>query len=181
MNYFKKLRILIGAFLLRRKLKNIKRTPIICNVDNAKSIGIVFNSSKKEDMASIKKLETMFKQKNIPFEVLGYIPSKHKPDELIGDSHHHYICLNDFNWLFQPKSELIHQFIQKDFDILIDLYQEDEFPIEYILKISQARFKVGCAHVNNELHDLMIDVEKKKDDATYLSEQILHYLSMLNN
>ncbi len=181
MNYIKKLRIYIGAFLLKQKIKNKKRTPVICNLKQAKDIGIVFNSANKNDIKTIKKFESFCKQSNIKLDILGYCNEKKSEDTLIGDSNHHYINVKDFNWFFQPKNSLIEHFSQTPYDILINLYQEEEFPIEYILKCSIAKFKVGCSHLNNAMHDMMIDVTKKQGDSDYLYEQIMHYLDILNN
>jgi len=180
-NYFKKLRIRIGAFLLKQKLKKQKRTPIICNINQAKTIGLIFNCTIDADRQTVRDLESFFRQSNKTVEVLGYSNVKKNGDPLIGDANHHYIYCNDFNWFFKPKNELIDNFISNQYDILIDLYQDEEFPVEYMLKLSRAKFKVGCAHLDKGLHDLMIDVSKKKGDSSYLSEHLKHYLSILNN
>ncbi len=171
----------IGAFLLKHKLKKRKRTPIICNLGQAKNIGLLFNSDIHADRETVKKLESFLKQENKTIEVLGYSNIKKNDNPLIGDKNHHYVYTNDFNWFYKPKNELINQFILNDYDILIDLYQDEEFPVEYMVKTSNAKFKVGCAHLDKGLHDLMIDVSKKKGDSLYLSEQLKHYLSIINN
>ncbi len=179
MNYFKKLRIKIGNYLLNRKLKKRIQTPVICNLKNAKSIGIVYNSLSDQDINAIKKVEKAYQ--NINVELLGFSNSKMLKDNQISDQKHYFICLKDFNWLFQPKSELLKEFISKDFDILINLYTKEEFCIEYIIRSSYAKFKVGPAHLNQQMHDLMIDGGEKKDNILYLNEQIDHYLSIINN
>ncbi len=181
MNYFKKLRIKIGAFLLKLKLRKVKHDTIICNLTQAKYIGIVFNSLSENQIKVVKKVETYYHSKNINVETLGFCNLKKCNETHIGDKNHHFVSLLDFNWFFQAKSEILKNFINKEFNILINLYNEDEFPLEYILKTSNAGFKVGSANTNNEMHDLMIDVGKRKDDIEYLSEQMNHYLNIINN
>ncbi len=171
----------MGAFMLKQKLKKKKRTPVICNLKQARDIGIVFNSTIDNDRQTVKKLESFFKELKITVEVMGYSNRNKNGDTLIGDSHHHYLYANDLNWYYEPKGDTVDHFMQTPFDILIDLYQDEEFPIEYILKMSNAKFKVGCAHLDKGLHDMMIDVSKKKGDSAYLIENIKHYLSILNN
>jgi len=180
-NYFKNIRIRLAAFLLKQKLKKKKRTPVTCNLKQAKNIGIVYNTSIKNDRQSVTKLESYFKDLKMKVVVLGYAPEKNEENTLIGDQHHHYIYGQDFNWYYKPKNILIEEFIQEPLDIIINLYQEEEFAIEYVLKMSNAKFKVGCAHTEEGLHDLMIDVSKQKGDAAYLIENVKHYLAILNN
>ncbi len=180
MNYFKKLRIKISNYLLNRKLKKRIQKPVICNLNNAKTIGIVYNSLSEQDLSAIKKVEKAYLNLNVNVELLGFSNSKALKDDQIGDQKHHYACLKDFNWLFQPKSDLLKDFLSKDFDILINLYTNEEYCIEYIVRFSYAKFKVGPAHLNKQMHDLMIDGGEKKDNILYLNEQIDHYLSIIN-
>ncbi len=181
MNYLKKLRIKIGNYLLNRKLKKRIQTPVICNFKNAKSIGIVYNSLSENDLKAIKKVEKAYRNLNLEVELLGFSNSKNLKDNQISDQKHHFICLKDFNWLFQAKSHLLKEFISKEFDILINLYTIEEFCIEYIVRSSFAKFKVGAAHLNPQMHDLMIDNGEKKDNILYLNEQIDYYLNILSN
>ncbi|GAF04316.1 DUF6913 domain-containing protein [Saccharicrinis fermentans] len=181
MNYLTNIRIRLGAFILKQKLKKKKRTPVICNLKQAKNIGIVYDTSIANNRQSVTKLESYFKELEMNIEVLGYAHVKKEENTLIGDNHHHYIYAQDFNWYYKPKNEMIEHFIQAPLDIIINLYQEEEFAIEYIIKMSNAKFKVGCAHIEESLHDLMIDVSKHKGDTEYLIENVKHYLNILNN
>ncbi|MCW3786907.1 hypothetical protein OM075_10540 [Marinilabiliaceae bacterium AAT] len=181
MNYFKKLRIKIGNYLLNRKLKKRNYKPIICNLKHAKKIGIIYDSLSNEDLSAIKKVEKSYINQNIKVELLGFSNAKIIQDNLIGDNNHHYVCIKDLNWLFQPKSELLKEFIAKDFDILINLYTNEDFCTEVIVRSSYAKFKVGPAHLNKNMHDLMIDGGEKKNNILYLNEQISYYLGIINS
>ncbi|SMO35771.1 hypothetical protein SAMN06265379_101239 [Saccharicrinis carchari] len=180
MSYLKKLRILLAGFLLKLKLKKRKRTPVTCNLSAAKSIGLLFNSDNESDRKTAKALESFFKQSEVRIEVLGYSKFKHNTGNLIGDNQHHYIHPQDFNFFYHPKNNAVDSFIQRNFDILINLYQDAEFPVEYITKMSEAKFKVGCAHLDPSMHDLMIDVNNNKGDSAYLCKHLKYYLSIIS-
>jgi len=180
-NYLKKLRIFIGAFLLKLKLKKTNRTIVSCNLGDAKSIGLVFNSDNENDRKTAKDLELFFTKSHVQVQLLGYSRFKNNQSNLLSDKNHHYIHPQDFNWFYQPKNPAINNFIQNPFDILINLYQDGEFAIEYIIKLSNAGFKVGCAHLDNTMHDLMIDVSNNKGDSSYLSTHLKYYLSILKS
>ncbi len=181
MNYLKKLKIRIGAFLLKLKLKNTNRTILSCSLAEAKSIGIAFNSDNENDRKTAKELELFFTQSHVQVQLLGYSHFKNNKSNLISNNNHNYIRPQDFNWFYKPKNPAINNFIQHPFDILINLYQDSEFAMEYIIKLSNAGFKVGCAHLDNTMHDLMIDVNSNKGDSTYLSTHLKHYLSILKS
>jgi len=67
-----------------------------------------------------------------------------------------------------------------EFDILIDLSLIEVFPIRWISTLSRSMFKVGCLSYAENPFELIISVENKKE-IPYLSEQIIHYLNLLNN
>lgn len=180
MYFLKKIRTAIGHYLLKLKLKKVNRSVKICNLNTAKYIGIVFDSESGEDYEMAKKVESEYIKNNIKVELIGFTNKNQNTETLIGDKNHHFINTKDFNWLYQPKSETIKNIMDKKFDILINLYPENIINIEFIVKLSPSPFKVGSAHLNDDIHDLMIDVGDKKDDLSYLCNQITHYLSMIN-
>ncbi len=175
------MRTKIGSYLLSKKIKQLNLKPVVCNLKQAQKIGLVFNAHSDKSIKAIKGIEKYYLDKNITIETMGFSHTKHLNSMLIGDKNHHYVCLKDFNWFYKPKNPLIKDFMDKRFDILINLFTENDFPVEYMVCASQANFKVGSAHLNNKMHDFMIDIGNKKDDITYLASQINHYLNILNN
>ena len=71
MNYLQNISIKIGAYLLKQKLKKSERKPIICNLKQAKTVGIIFDSLSKNDFKTVKNLEAVLKEQNIKVEILG--------------------------------------------------------------------------------------------------------------
>ena len=95
------MRIKIGNYLLNRKLKKRNYKPVICNLKNAKKIGIIYDSISNEDLSAIKKIEKSYINQNIKVESLGFSNAKIIQDNLIGDNSHHYVCIKDFNCYFK--------------------------------------------------------------------------------
>ncbi len=181
MQFIKDLRTNVGQYLLTNKLKKSKRQVRACNLSQARNIGIVYNSLSKEDNDIVKNLEKEYKKVGKTIEIIGFCNDRVNNGDQIGDKSHTYINLKDFSLFFQPKTPEINSFIEKKFDILINLYPENEFPVDYIIKSSQAFFKVGSTKANKEFLDLMIEIPPNNNDIKYLSEQINKYLNMLNN
>ncbi|NJM15859.1 MAG: hypothetical protein HC896_11270, partial [Bacteroidales bacterium] len=62
-----------------------------------------------------------------------------------------------------PISVTVESFIQTKFDILINLSLEPSYPIEYVVALSNAQFKVGKFEQDNLHLDLMIDLTKEME------------------
>jgi hypothetical protein len=180
MKYLKKIRIYIASFFLKIKLKKYKRNIKTCNLQNAKQIALIYNSNIPGNKKILSSLENIYKEKGILVHVLGYSANPNMEEILISDRTHLYLTHKDFNWLYHPKNPSVIDFINKEYDILINLYTQDEFTIEYLVRLSKACFKVGSAHLKTTMHDLMIDTGEHKHEINYLSSQINHYLSTIN-
>ncbi len=180
MQFIKDLRTNIGQYLLKNKLKKSKRHVRACNLSEAKNIGIIYNSVSKEDSDIVKNLEKDYIKDGKEVEIIGFCDDRINNGDNIGDKNHNYINLKDFSLFFQPKTPEINSFIEKKFDILINLYPDNTFPVDLMIKSSKAFFKVGNAKMHKDFLDLMIETSPNHDDTKYLIEQINIYLNMIN-
>ena len=119
----------------------------------------------------------LFKSKK-DIKALGFVNLK----EL---SHHHmpmlqfdFFFLKDLNWYYKPQNYIIKNFIEKDYDILINLCDSRCIPIKYLAGSSRARFKVGKYEEKLDLYDMMINVKGNTLDE--LINEIYHYLNIIN-
>ena len=73
----------------------------------------------------------------------------------------------------------VQGFIEKEFDLLIDVTLEEHRPLKVVGGLSRARCKVGrFSEENTRYYDLMIKVDKKQNLAEFIS-QIQHYLTII--
>ena len=107
---------------------------------------------------------------------LGFVNRKSIPNYCIAANSGYHFNLKDLNWYGAPKNDYIHEFINKEFDILIDLSLDDVFVFKYISGLSRSKFKVG-RHNDNYLDcfDLMIKMEPTATLEAFI-EQVVHYL-----
>ena len=91
----------------------------------------------------------------------------------------HIINRSNLNWFFQPRGEVVELYKKEDPDLLIDFNSLSRIELQFLVQLSPARFKIGCFTEENNDYDLMINLSEKNDMA-YLSEQIKHYVSILN-
>lgn len=171
-----------GQFVFRNGMKNLKRNKKFINLNEAKTIGIIYQLT---DQTNFRKVKLLMKELTTPSRqvmIVGFVNRNDIPNYCIAANSGYYFDLKDLNWFDSPKNDYIAKFINKEFDILIDLSLEDIFPLRFISALSKSKFKVGMyADENKEFLDLMIKPKKGDYGIDELSEQIIHYLLTLKS
>ncbi len=94
-----------------------------------------------------------------------------------------FLKTTDINFAFIPFSEDAKSFMEKKYDVLIDINPSRVFPLTYIATLSPSPMKVGVdndSDTQNSPYDLMIQTGHVINIGTFL-EQVAHYLSIINN
>ncbi|UCH13901.1 MAG: hypothetical protein JSV22_12445 [Bacteroidales bacterium] len=162
----------IGHRILERKLKDRPRTATVCNINDAKKIGIVFNATQLVSFEIIRNFVKELSQKKISVTTLGYVNSKKLIDHYMYRKGFNFFTRSNLNWFNKPVTDTVEEFIKKPFDILINLCLEEYFPIQYVVALSVSRFKVGKYFDEPNYLDLMIDIEKEKKVMKELKQEI---------
>jgi len=177
---FGKLRLSVGDYLLIRAARRLQRKRGVYNMDDSKSIALVYNATNKQDYEKVKAFVNYFKEKHKQVLSLGYIDSTDPNMLLKTQLEFRFFTKKELNWHFKPSGLEINNFLDDEFDILIDLSLEDCFPLRYVSGLSKAKFKVGNAGKNSTLfYDMVIDVGDKKTLENFI-DNVKHYLSMIN-
>jgi hypothetical protein len=169
---------LTGNFELGRKLRQVKRNKRIHNFTTARSAGILFSCHSEEEFDAVKDFKQFLESEAIDTAVMGFVNDQEIPDHYLLRKGFQFFCLKDLKWSKVPGVPFVKDFSQKPFDILFDLSLEDHFPVNFVLKLSPASYKIGRL-VKHKEYDLMIDIEKG-NSIIYLIEQIRHYLSIIH-
>lgn len=80
----------------------------------------------------------------------------------------------DLNWFGRPAHEKVGPMFQADPDLFICLVDRDDFPVEYIAKVSPARFKIGRRQLRDEPFDIVVNNPESKQHpaATVFDEMV---------
>ena len=173
------LRETIGKKVLKNKLKSFQRETLVHNFDTAKSAVLLFDAQKKDAFKIIWEFRGFLKNKGISCTVYGYVNQKEVPPDMLFWKDLYMINKNNLNWFLQPKGESVDLFNKENPDMLIDFNSNIRLELQFLVQLSPARFKIGCFTEEKNDYDLMIKL-KEQDDMSYLSEQIKHYVSILN-
>lgn len=167
---------------LKQELKAIGhvRKPLQFRFDNVKTVGVVFDATNSEDFEIVKRYVVYLREHLKKVKVIGFFSTKNIPTLTYSKLEYDFFSTRELNWMGTPNSVIIRNFINEEFDLLIDLNIHDHFPLKYISALSKAAFKVGKFNENDrEIHDMMIDADNTKT-VKYFLRQIDTYIAMMN-
>ena len=149
--------------------EEIHRTPEIPNLSLVKKVGVLCQPGQVE---AFNYLQDYFGKMEVTLSSLCIYG---KNVELINEPH---LIPKDLNWLGFPRSGIVDNFVNMDFDILFNIALEQNITFDYITLVSKAKFKVcGQAGLANYF-DLNINIGQNQN-SLYLVEQQIFYLSNL--
>ncbi|MEI6048119.1 MAG: hypothetical protein WCS03_04410 [Bacteroidota bacterium] len=182
MELFKNVRLKISKVFLRRKMATTKRKLYYSNLGQVKKIGIVWDASNTGEFSCLSRFYQKMHERNIEVTILGYFPGKNLPDQYTAIRYLTCLRRKELNFLYQPDSPESNSFISNRFDIVIDINFKKQFPLLYILSLSNAAFKVGLFEPEtvDTPFDLMIEIKNPVDVDNYLI-QVIQYLEMINS
>ena len=169
----------IGKRMLKKKLKSFQREVHVHNFDTANSAVILFDGSEAKSFQVIKDFRKFMEGKGIRCKAFGYIDEKEIPQEMLFWKNYSFITRKDLNWFMKPVGESAEAFYNQDPDIMVDFTRDVPLELQFLVRLSTARFKIGSYTEKENDYDLMINLTGNQDTA-FLAEQIIHYVSMLN-
>ena len=170
----------IGKYVFQRDLKHNKRHKSVCNLEDAKSIGILFEATTKEQITQVKPLVDYFFKLKKDVKAFGFVNSKNYDECHVPRLQYDFFNKKDLNWYYKPQNNYVKNFIKKEYDILINLSDSRCIPLKYLVASSVARFKVGRFEKDYDIYDLMIKLDKQEYSMKKLISEIAKYLNIIN-
>ena len=173
------LKLNAGIRNLNKKLRKFKRIRESHNFETAKTAGILFTPTDQLSFEQIKQFLTYLGDYKLQIYVLGYIDAKVIPESFLFWKGINLFSRKELTWSMVPRTEVVTDFIDKPFDVLLDLSLDDFFPVEYIARLSKSKFKVGRFTDEHSAYDLMFEFDRENNLGSYL-EYIKKYLNLIN-
>ena len=166
---------------LLKQVQEMGRQQKQTNLQSARTVALLYFLP---DEATYNIAETILSQltrMNLKVRVVCYTDLKIIPHYFIPKITQDIITSKDVNLLYQPQKPFVKEFINTDFDILIDLSLNNYPPLLYCAALSKAGLKVGRFQEDHELfYDLMIQAGQDETIDSFAA-QVIHYLSRINN
>ncbi len=172
----------IGRYLFLREFRNNRKSSGIVSYNDAKSIGILYDSTNENHYNLVKKYVRMMReQDHKEVLALGYFDGKDLPPMRFAKLGLDFFTRKDLNWYFKPIAPVVKNFVQREFDILIDLHTGNNVPFRFIVASSKASFKIGkYDHLSVPFYDFMLSVSDSLSFPQFI-EQVNHYLISFRN
>jgi hypothetical protein len=177
-----KIKLSLADRSLMRELRSSSRVrkPNIFSFEKIKTVGIIFDATNTDDYDIVKRYVVYLREHLKKVKVLGFFSARQIPELTYSKLEYDFFSAKELNWFGRPDSAVIRNFIEEEYDLLIDLNIHDHFPLKYIAALSKAKFKVGKFDEDEfDIHDLMIDADNTKT-IKYFLRQIDTYITMLN-
>ncbi len=173
----------IKKFIVKRKLKKIlrdkKRRPQIMEFDKVRTVGILYDAGDEDKYKRAAFLFRYLRSKNKKVNALGILATAEVPNYADVNLYNNYITSKDIAWTAFPKVEFVADFINTEFDMLIDLNFYKNETLSIIAQASLAHFKVGLNQDNEiDTYDFMLEGIKPDDMNVFLKE-LLKYLEII--
>lgn len=180
MSFIQKIKNYFGKYFLSRELKKIHRQKKFLNINEAQTIGIVFEATEREEFELVRKYVTYLKEMKKKVKAIGFFNQRNVSALAYSKLEYDFFSLKDLSWYNAPANLYVKNFMQDECDILIDLNIRDLFPLHYVSALSRARFKVGKKNEeNNSIFDMMIESDETKS-LKYFLRNIDNYLFVIN-
>ncbi len=151
------------------------------NLKSARTVALLYYLPDETTYKSFEAILSRFSDINLKISVVCYTDSKVSPHYFIPKISQNIVTSKNVNWRFQPQNDFVKEFINTEFDILIDLSLAEYLPLLYCAALSKAGLKVGRFQENHQLfYDLMINTGQDETIDSFVT-QVIHYLSRINN
>ena len=169
----------LGSFILNNQIKAKKAKNKFMPYKNAIEIGIVYNAESIKDEQKVQQFANELRADGKKVLLLGFLDVKELPFNRVPHISCELYWKEKLNFFNLPNPEKIGRFINTKFDILFNIYHEENISLQGISVLSNAKYQVG-AQMNRavKLFDLTIDTGDNKD-VYYLAKQMEHYISTI--
>ena len=162
-------------FLLKYLKHNVvKRQPVDYNL--AHSIGVLFHIDQLQHQEIIDKFIQRLKDNGKEVKILAFLDDKEQQPNL----NFNHFSLKELNWFYQPKHPKVDQFINTQFDYLINLDDSGSLPLTYISACSKAQIRVGSFTDKTYCFDFMIETHEQQNLQHFIT-QLDFLLTRLNS
>jgi len=177
MSFFRNIQEYLLASELKKELARSARDKKFISFEKSRNIGIIYKVGEEKDQIEFSEFVSRLQNDKKEVKALGIIKYKDIPHYCYPKLSYDYVTRRNINWMRKPTGEKVTDFIQKEFDLLINFDTTHDIALNYIAGFSHAKCKVGLFHENNEaIYDLMIDT----DINCPFKELAEHYLTYIN-
>ena len=179
----KNIRSWLGQHRFIKDARTVFRKPEVVNFDEATKIGLLYDATDVRDSETVKNyIKNVRAKYKKDILAMGFVDKKSLDKSQYAQFGLDFFTLKDLNFQMIPVNPVVSNFINEEFDILINLNSEKCFPLRYISAMSKARFRVArYSNENNNSRvyfDMMVKLSGEPALKTVI-EEIEHFLRLI--
>ena len=176
----KNIRAWLGQYRFMKEMKRINRKPEIVSFDDANKIGLLYDATEEHDSETVKNyVKSLRANSKKDILALGFVDKKVLHQSQYAQVGLDFFTQKDLNFQMIPNDTVVKNFINNNFDILINVDNGKCFPLRYISAMSKARFRVGrYSNTNIVYFDMMVKLKGEIPIRTAIDE-IEHFLRLI--
>lgn len=149
----------IKKYILKKYLASHKpvRKKQIHSLNETGDIGIMCEITDEDSYKDIFRLFTQLQKRGCNVNLIGYTNGNQVPFYCLPQLAAEYFCNKNLNWYGLPNTVQINDFLNKEYDMLIDFNYRYYSVVETLLSLSKAKFIVGRETKCRHLYDLHLD------------------------
>ena len=179
MNLIEKTKHYFLARKVKKYISSKKRIIKLKEFDDIRTVGVLFDASDEDKYKRAAHLIRHMQSLNKKVNAIGLIKQKEDPHYLDNALSYNYIRIKDVNWFYFAKKEFVDDFINSEFDLLIDLNFEKHASLRFITQSSMAHCKFGLNQgEDDKIYDFMLE-GIPPDNMSMFLKQLLHYLELI--
>ncbi len=150
-----------------------KRNTSSTGISSLKTLAVLVDASNSINIGAIVKLANELQVNPENLKVVGYKEDKDIED----DKDAAYYNDKSFAVNGSVKNRALQDFMNKEYDVLINFYEENKLELNYVAAVSKAKLKIGFAEVDNRINDLIIG--STTNDTNLFISELKKYLKIL--
>jgi hypothetical protein len=171
----------ILKYLIRKQQKKTRHKSNGVSYQNAVRIAVLSESQTIDTSQYIIDFISDLRKDSKEISTLEYLNNSIKLSVKSWKQTQFYLHKKNLNFLNLPKKEPLKEFLEKDFDIIINLCISNNVYLHYISAITNAKLKIGPYNPEFEsCYDFMININEETDVNSFVSS-VDTYLKMINN
>lgn len=180
MSWLEKIKNKLGFWMLEKKVEVRKGINPIPSFESIQEIGVIYNATKAIEEEQMNRIAHFLRNQGKKVWTLGYVDSNKLPHNRKFHISSEYFWKEQLNFLNLPQPEKVGQFMNHNFDLLMNLYFDPILPMQAMSCICQAKYRMGAQIENGiQYNDSIIDTGNDHSIQS-LSAQIVHYLKVIN-
>lgn len=168
-----------GRFILRNLIKVKKAKNQFTTLEKAKEIGIIYDANDSKNEGKIQQFAAELRNNGKKVLLMGFINEKELSAKQNPQINSEYFWKEKLTFFNLPNTDKIGQFPNIQFDLLFNIYFDENISMQGLSVVSKAKYKLGAQmNLATQIFDMTIDTGKNKD-MYYLAKQMEFYLNAI--